>query len=173
MHRFSILCKYNISHVGPKGPLWEGDSPQCGEMSRSDRGARARRAPPIGGGGESLRFSRQYRNCLSLRPFGPPPSQREAFNFKYTAGGQVFLHGSSILCKYNISHVGPKGPLWEGDSPQCGEMSRSDRGARARRAPPIGGGGESLRFSRQYRNCLSLRPFGPPPSQREAFNNLL
>jgi len=32
-------------------PCVKGDSPQCGEMSRSDRGARARRAPPVGGGG--------------------------------------------------------------------------------------------------------------------------
>ena len=31
-------------------PCVKGDSPQCGEMSRSDRRARARRAPRSGGG---------------------------------------------------------------------------------------------------------------------------
>ena len=38
-----------------KGPLCEGDSPQCGEMSRSDRGVRPRKRSREAGGGESLR----------------------------------------------------------------------------------------------------------------------
>ena len=55
------------------GPLCEGDSPQCGEMSRSDRGVRARRAPPAGGGGREL--------CRCPKYFGPwqgslPPALR-------------------------------------------------------------------------------------------------
>ena len=63
----------------PLGPLCEGDSPQRGEMSRSDRGAWARRAPPAGGGGENCTAARNisgYGKVLSLRPFGAPPSQR-------------------------------------------------------------------------------------------------
>ena len=66
----------------PLGPLCEGDSPQRGEMSRSDRGAWARRAPPAGGGGENCTAARNisgYGKVLSLRPFGAPPSQREVF----------------------------------------------------------------------------------------------
>ena len=62
------------------GPLWEGDSPQCGEMSRSDRGARARRAPPAGGGGESFTQARRLRVKAKLSPSGPsghlPPRGR-------------------------------------------------------------------------------------------------
>ena len=63
------------------GPLCEGDSPQCGEMSQSDRGARARRAAAAAAGGENLAASRTISGngtVLSLRPYGPPPSQREA-----------------------------------------------------------------------------------------------
>ena len=63
----------------PLSPLCEGDSPQRGEMSRSDRGAWARRAPPAGGGGENCTAARNisgYGKVLSLRPFGAPPSQR-------------------------------------------------------------------------------------------------
>ena len=63
----------------PLGPLCEGDSPQRGEMSRSDRGAWARRAPPAGGGGENCTAARNisgYGKVLSLRPFGAPPSLR-------------------------------------------------------------------------------------------------
>ena len=59
----------------PLGPLCEGDSPQRGEMSRSDRGAWARRAPPAGGGGENCTAARNisgYGKVLSLRPFGAP-----------------------------------------------------------------------------------------------------
>ena len=55
------------------GPLCEGDSPLRGEMSRSDRGARARRAPPAGGGGENLAVIRNISGrskVLSLRPCG-------------------------------------------------------------------------------------------------------
>ena len=50
-------------------------------MSRSDRGARARRAPSAGGGGENFATVRNisgHGKVLSLRPYGPPPSQREA-----------------------------------------------------------------------------------------------
>ena len=59
----------------PLGSLCEGDSPQRGEMSRSDRGAWARRAPPAGGGGENCTAARNisgYGKVLSLRPFGAP-----------------------------------------------------------------------------------------------------
>ena len=66
----------------PLGSLCEGDSPRRGEMSRSDRGAWARRAPPAGGGGENCTAARNisgYGKVLSLRPFGAPPSQREVF----------------------------------------------------------------------------------------------
>ena len=61
----------------PLGPLCEGDSPQRGEMSRSDRGAWARRAPPAGGGGENCTAARNISsngNVLSLRPYGHLPT---------------------------------------------------------------------------------------------------
>ena len=60
-----------------KAPLSKGDSPQCGEMSRSDRGARARRAGRVSGLGDSdgpcliARYTRR-------RPGIPPPRLRSA-----------------------------------------------------------------------------------------------
>ena len=73
-----------------KAPLSKGDSPQCGEMSRSDRGARARRAGRVSGLGDSdgpcliARYTRR-------RPGIPPPRLRSAPPFD--KGG--FLRGAS------------------------------------------------------------------------------
>ena len=73
-----------------KAPLSKGDSPQCGEMSRSDRGARARRAGRVSGLGDSdgpcliARYTRR-------RPGIPPPRLRSAPSFD--KGG--FLRGAS------------------------------------------------------------------------------
>ena len=50
-----------------------------GRCRASDRGGRARRAPPADGGGENCTAARNisgYGKVLSLRPFGAPPSQR-------------------------------------------------------------------------------------------------
>ena len=73
-----------------KAPLSKGDSPQCGEMSRSDRGARARRAGRVSGLGDS------DGPCLiahhtRIRPGIPPPCLRSAPPFD--KGG--FLRGAS------------------------------------------------------------------------------
>ena len=38
------------------GPLCEGDSPQCGEMSRSDRGARLRKQSRVSGWGRDIKI---------------------------------------------------------------------------------------------------------------------
>ena len=60
-----------------KAPLSKGDSPQCGEMSRSDRGARARRAGRVSGLGDSdgpCLIARHTR----IRPGIPPPRLRSA-----------------------------------------------------------------------------------------------
>ena len=73
-----------------KAPLSKGDSPQCGEMSRSDRGARARRAGRVSGLGDSdgpcliAHYTRR-------RPGIPPPRLRSAPPFD--KGG--FLRGAS------------------------------------------------------------------------------
>ena len=74
------------------GPLCEGDSPLRGEMSRSDRGARARRAPPAGGGGENLAVIRNISGrgkVLSLRPCGAtslPEGGREKTAERFAKG---------------------------------------------------------------------------------------
>ena len=73
-----------------KGSPFRGDSPLRGEMSRSDRGARARRAGRVSGLGDSdgpcliARYTRR-------RPGIPPPRLRSAPPFD--KGG--FLRGAS------------------------------------------------------------------------------
>ena len=73
-----------------EAPLSKGDSPLRGEMSRSDRGARARRAGRVSGLGDSdgpcliARYTRR-------RPGIPPPRLRSAPPFD--KGG--FLRGAS------------------------------------------------------------------------------
>ena len=68
---------FRASPAQKKAPLSKGDSPQCGEMSRSDRGARARRAGRVSGLGDSdapcliARYTRR-------RPGIPPPRLRSA-----------------------------------------------------------------------------------------------
>ena len=68
---------FRASPAQKKAPLSKGDSPQCGEMSRSDRGARARRAGRVSGLGDS------DGPCLIARytcrrPGIPPPRLRSA-----------------------------------------------------------------------------------------------
>ena len=81
---------FRASPAQKKAPLSKGDSPQCGEMSRSDRGARARRAGRVSGLGDSdgpcliARYTRR-------RPGIPPPRLRSAPPFD--KGG--FLRGAS------------------------------------------------------------------------------
>ena len=99
----------------PPGPLCEGDSPQRGEMSRSDRGAWARRALPAGGGGENCTAVRNisgYGKVLSLRPFGAPPSQREVFRH-----AEEDAFAPSLDCRKRCAH--PLAPSARGLRPQA------------------------------------------------------
>ena len=78
-----------VLFLGEKAPLSKGDSPLRGEMSRSDRGARARRAGTVRRLGDSdapYRIARHTRR----RPGIPPPRLRSAPPFDK---GGFFLAG--------------------------------------------------------------------------------
>ena len=84
-------------------PLAKGDSPQCGEMSRSDRGD----GRPLGGSGIAA-------GGIAPEAIGNPSVCSQARSHLPLQGRQI---GFILL-----------GSLAKGDSPQCGEMSRSDKG---------------------------------------------
>ena len=80
-----------------------GDSPQCGEMSRSDRGARARRAPPAGGEGwpgvaiSWLPATLQSPSVTAFPfwHFVPPPPYRGSLSSR----GAALLWGRALLAR--------------------------------------------------------------------------
>ena len=137
---------FRASPAQKKAPLSKGDSPQCGEMSRSDRGARARRAGRVSGLGDS------DGPCLiahhtRIRPGIPPPCLRSAPPFD--KGG--FLRGASrtppptsLPCQREVPSVSEA----EGFLPGCGVdgvlgKARQNPSGRLRRPPPFDKGGFS------------------------------
>ena len=100
-------------------PALRGHLPPRGKAGlskkvRSPLGPLCEGAPPAGGGGENCAAARNisgHGKVLSLRPFGAPPSQREAFRHaalprgKTSGPSKIFLSNSAKATKNGKSVI--------------------------------------------------------------------
>ena len=105
---------FRASPAQKKAPLSKGDSPQCGEMSRSDRGARARRAGRVSGLGDSdgpcliARYTRRRPGIPPPRLRSAPPFDKGGFDGPYvTARKRLFLFLFQKLYKLYTLYTKP------------------------------------------------------------------
>ena len=135
LHPF--FCKQSTNKVAPTQslPCVKGDSPQCGEMSRSDKGARRVSGCPAGAEG--------------LWPYGGRSIFGQGHNPPPPIGGAPFTQGGLWVVR-----MGRRcGVLWRGQDPSL--QHQWARGRRGAQCAPVrfGGGAGSLRAS-------NARPYG-------------